>query len=88
MNTEALNHCQDDDPPVECQAVIPLSPNDPAYGKYNMTILKFMRAVTSSNYSCPLVPATVVSFNGFLYILIIRLNKFKTLSAENLMILR
>lgn len=61
MNTEALDHCQDEDPPVECQAAIQLSLDDPAYGKYNMTILKFMRAVTSSNYGCPLVPATVVS---------------------------
>lgn len=65
IKTEALDHCQEKNPPVECQAAIPLSPDDPVYGKYNMTILKFIRAVTSSNYSCPLVPITVVSFHEY-----------------------
>jgi len=59
----ALDHCQDKNPPTECLAVIPLSPDDPVYGKYNMTILKFMRAVTSSADNCSLVPDTVLDKN-------------------------
>lgn len=64
--TAALDHCQDQNPPKECEAVIPLSPDDPTYGKKNMTILKFMRLVTSPAYNCSLVPDTVVSIFYFI----------------------
>lgn len=60
----ALDHCQDKNPPVECEAAIKLSPEDPVFGKYNLSLLKFMRCTTSKNYSCPLVPATIVRINN------------------------
>lgn len=59
--TAALDHCEDKNPPIECEAVIRLSPDDPVYGKKNLTILKFMRLITAPAYNCTLVPATVVS---------------------------
>ncbi|XP_016664411.1 peroxidase-like [Acyrthosiphon pisum] len=59
----ALDHCQDKNPPTECKAVIPLSPDDPVYGKKNLTILKFMRLITSPAYNCSLVPDTVLNKN-------------------------
>jgi len=65
--TAALEHCHDKNPPVECKATIPISPDDPVYGKLNMTILKFMRLVTSSADNCSLVPDTVVSIYYYYY---------------------
>uniref|UniRef100_A0A2S2Q9K0 Chorion peroxidase n=1 Tax=Sipha flava TaxID=143950 RepID=A0A2S2Q9K0_9HEMI len=59
----ALDHCQDENSPTECEAAIKVSPDDPVYGKYNLTILKFMRLVTSANYSCPLIPNTILNQN-------------------------
>ncbi|XP_025202646.1 peroxidase-like [Melanaphis sacchari] len=58
-----LSHCDDENSPIECKAAISLSPNDPVYGKYNMTILKFMRLITSEAYNCSLVPDTVLNKN-------------------------
>lgn len=57
----AFEHCEDENPPEECEDAVKLDPDDPVYGKYNLTFLKFMRLVTSKNYSCPLTPVTVVS---------------------------
>ncbi|KAL4142203.1 hypothetical protein QTP88_004707 [Uroleucon formosanum] len=59
----ALDHCEDKNPPIECEAVIRLSPDDPVYGKKNLTILKFMRLITAPAYNCTLVPATVLNTN-------------------------
>ncbi|VVC34718.1 Haem peroxidase,Haem peroxidase, animal type [Cinara cedri] len=60
---DSLNHCLDVNPPADCEAIIKLFPDDPTYKNYNMTILKFMRLVTSANYSCPLAPVTVLDQN-------------------------
>lgn len=47
--------------PAQCQAVIDVPADDPVYSKYKRTCITFNRAVTSANFSCPLIPATFVS---------------------------
>lgn len=47
--------------PSQCQAVINIPTNDPVYLNYNKTCMSFNRALTSANFSCPLIPATFVS---------------------------
>ncbi|XP_050443430.1 peroxidase mlt-7-like isoform X2 [Adelges cooleyi] len=60
---DTLDHCDDEPAPEECTAAIRLDPHDPVYGKYKLPLLKFMRSVTSDNFSCPLVPTTVLNQN-------------------------
>jgi len=48
--------------PTQCQNVIDIPINDPIYLNNNKTCMSFNRAVTSANFSCPMMPATFVSF--------------------------
>lgn len=59
-----LDHCYEKDKtkiPFECATAIPIAPDDPVYGPYNVTLFKFVRSTTSVNFSCPLTPRTIVS---------------------------
>lgn len=49
--------------PIQCREVINIPTNDPLYSNYNKTCMTFNRALTSANFSCPLMPATFVSNN-------------------------
>lgn len=51
--------------PMQCREVINIPSNDPVYSSYNKTCMTFNRAVTSANFSCPLIPVTFVSNNTF-----------------------
>ncbi|XP_025417048.1 peroxidase-like [Sipha flava] len=44
--------------PPQCQEVINVPIDDPLYTKYKKSCISFNRAVTSANFSCPLIPAT------------------------------
>ncbi|VVC24327.1 Haem peroxidase,Haem peroxidase, animal type [Cinara cedri] len=44
--------------PPQCREVIDVKKDDPVYSKYNRTCISFNRALTSANFSCPLMPAT------------------------------
>ncbi|VVC28479.1 Haem peroxidase,Haem peroxidase, animal type [Cinara cedri] len=41
-----------------CEATIKIPVDDPVYSEYNKTCMRFTRAMTSNNYSCPLQPST------------------------------
>ncbi|XP_060841527.1 peroxidase-like [Rhopalosiphum padi] len=43
-----------------CEATIEIPIDDPIYSKYNTTCMRFTRAMTSYNYSCPLQPLTFI----------------------------
>lgn len=43
-----------------CEATIKIPIDDPVYSKYNITCMRFTRAMTSNNYSCPLQPLTFI----------------------------
>ncbi|XP_022166792.1 peroxidase-like isoform X2 [Myzus persicae] len=47
--------------PTQCQNVIDIPINDPVYLNKNKTCMSFNRAVTSANFSCPLMPATFMA---------------------------
>lgn len=50
-----------------CEATIKIPIDDPVYSKYNMTCMKFTRAMTLNNYSCALQPLTFVSHHYIIY---------------------
>uniref|UniRef100_A0A2H8TZW2 Peroxidase n=1 Tax=Melanaphis sacchari TaxID=742174 RepID=A0A2H8TZW2_9HEMI len=45
----------------ECEATIKIPIDDPIYSKYNTTCMRFNRAMTSNNYSCPIEPLTFIN---------------------------
>ncbi|XP_025409881.1 chorion peroxidase-like, partial [Sipha flava] len=48
---------------TQCQAAVDFPPDDPVYGKYNVTGMNNYRSLTSRNYSCPLFPTTFMNVN-------------------------
>jgi len=64
LNLANLDHCFEKDKskiPFECTTIITIPKNDPVYGPYNVSLFKFVRSMTSVNFSCPLTPRTIVS---------------------------
>lgn len=62
-----LDHCFEKDKtkiPFECATAIPIASDDPVFGPYNVSLFKFVRSMTSVNFSCPLTPRTVVSYES------------------------
>ncbi|XP_050443428.1 peroxidase-like [Adelges cooleyi] len=61
-----LDQCFNEDKskiPPECAYIVKISKDDPTYGKYNVSLFKFVRSLTSANFSCPLVPTTILNKN-------------------------
>lgn len=50
-----------------CEAIIKIPVDDPVYSKYNKTCMRFSRAMTTVNYSCPIKPSTFVSHSTDLF---------------------
>lgn len=50
-----------------CEATITIPIDDPIYSKFNMTCMRFTRAMTSNNYNCPLQPLTFVRHHYSIY---------------------
>ncbi|VVC27285.1 Hypothetical protein CINCED_3A000564 [Cinara cedri] len=61
-----LDHCFDKDKstlPFECETIITIPSDDPVYSPYNVSLFKFVRSTTSANFSCPLIPRTILNRN-------------------------
>lgn len=59
-----MDHCFEKDKskiPMECSSIITIPKDDPVYGPYNVSLFKFVRSMTSANFSCLLTPRTSVS---------------------------
>lgn len=58
-----MDHCYEKDVskiPFECATAILIAADDPVYSKYNVTLFKFVRSMSSVNSSCSLTPTTIV----------------------------